>query len=399
MFNFKFQQRAFEELNAEQFRIVYLLNSTLSMINKTNKTPKNHKLEMFNSYLMDKLGLKERMVQYHIKTLEQKGYIKVKRPIGRNVSKQPNIITLNFEENNAIDCTLNNDENNAINDAINCAIDCTLNKEEIKINKYNISKDFSTYGNSTCREKDITKWTKVFNENNNLKENEMSDNGTSVMNEKRNEVERNEDNFKEVIISKAMGNINLDKSSMFDAKSQMEYDAALEDLKVQLKKIQDNASTEAYNNFRSQLGKWFNASKQYMKFAQSKKKKVNAAPAPTDEEMGKREWFVEGVKVSKSVEEAHKNFNKIDQMFEILYGKYPQNTVDKLYERTTDRLSEYKRTNPIVAEYIKNVTGEPQTIEVDKLSTNDEKTRQNAIKYPQIEEESNMDMCCETKVA
>ena len=380
MFNFKFQQRAFEELNAEQFRIVYLLNSTLSMINKTNKTPKNHKLEMFNSYLMDKLGLKERMVQYHIKTLEQKGYIKVKRPIGRNVSKQPNIITLNFEENNAIDCTLNK------------------NTKENKI--YNISKDFSTYSNSTCREKDITKWTKVFNENNNLKENEMSDNGTSVMNAKRNEVERNEDNFKEVIISKAIGNINLDKSSMFEAKSQMEYDAALEDLKVQLKKIQDNASTEAYNNFRTQLGKWFNASKPYMKFAQSKKKKVNAAPtAPTDEEMGKLEWFVEGVKVSKTIEETDKYFNKIDHMFEILYGKYAQNTVDKLYERTTNRLSEYKRTNPIVAEYIKNVTGEPQTIEVDKLSTNDEKTRQNASKYPQIEEESNMDMCCETKVA
>ena len=411
MFNFKFQQRAFEELNAEQFRIVYLLNSTLSMINKTNKTPKNHKLEMFNSYLMDKLGLKERMVQYHIKTLEQKGYIKVKRPIGRNVSKQPNIITLNFEENNAIDCTLNNDENNAIdctlnndennaiNDAINCAIDCTLNKNTKENKIYNISKDFSTYSNSTCREKDITKWTKVFNENNNLKENEMSDNGTSVMNEKRNEVERNEDNFKEVIISKAIGNINLDKSSMFEAKSQMEYDAALEDLKLQLKKIQDNTSTEAYNNFRTQLGKWFNASKPYMKFAQSKKKKVNAAPAPTDEEMGKLEWFVEGVKVSKTIEETDKYFNKIDHMFEILYGKYAQNTVDKLYERTTNRLSEYKRTNPIVAEYIKNVTGEPQTIEVDKLSTNDEKTRQNASKYPQIEEESNMDMCCETKVA
>ena len=392
MFNFKFQQRAFEELNAEQFRIVYLLNSTLSMINKTNKTPKNHKLEMFNSYLMDKLGLKERMVQYHIKTLEQKGYIKVKRPIGRNVSKQPNIITLNFEENNAIDCTLNNDENNAI--------DCTLNNDENNAINDAISKDFSTYSNSTCREKDITKWTKVFNENNNLKENEMSDNGTSVMNEKRNEVERNEDNFKEVIISKAIGNINLDKSSMFEAKSQMEYDAALEDLKLQLKKIQDNTSTEAYNNFRTQLGKWFNASKPYMKFAQSKKKKVNAAPtAPTDEEMGKLEWFVEGVKVSKTIEETDKYFNKIDHMFEILYGKYAQNTVDKLYERTTNRLSEYKRTNPIVAEYIKNVTGEPQTIEVDKLSTNDEKTRQNASKYPQIEEESNMDMCCETKVA
>lgn len=400
MFNFNLQQKAFEELNAEQFRIVYLLNSTLSMINKTNKTPKNHKLEMFNGYLMDKLGLSERQVQRLIKRLEQLDYITVERATRKN---QPNIITLIFEENNATDCTPNNDENNDINDAINCDINCdknvTPNKEEIKINKYNITKDFSTYGNSTCREKDITKWTKVFDENNNLKENEMSDNGTSVMNAKRNEVERNEHNFKEEIISKAIGNINLDKSSMFEAKSQMEYDAALEDLKVQLKKIQDNTSTEAYNNFRAQLGKWFNASKPYMKFAQSKKKKVNAAPAPTDEEMGKLEWFVEGVKVSKSVEEADKNFNKIDQMFEILYGKYPQNTVDKLYERTTDRLSEYKRNNPIVAEYIKNVTGEPQTIEVDKLSTNDEKTRQNASKYPQIEEESNMDMCCETKVA
>lgn len=388
MFNFNFQQKAFEELNAEQFRIVYFLNNTLSIINKTNKTPENHKLEMFNGYLMDKLGLKERMVQYHIKTLEQKGYIKVKRPIGRNASKQPNIITLNFDENNAIDCTLNKNENNAINDAINCAIDCTLNKEEIKINKNNISKDFSTYSNSTCREND---------ENKNLKENEMSDNGTSVMSKKRNEMEQNEDNFKEAIISKAIGNINLDKSSMFYAKSQMEYDVALEDLKVNLKKLQDNTSTEAYNNFRAQLGKWFNASKPYMKFAQTKKKKVNTAPAPTDEEMGKLEWFVEGVKVSKSIEETDKYFKKIDQMFEILYGKYPQNTVDKLYERTTDRLSEYKRNNPIVAEYIKNVTGEPQTIEVEQLPTNEEKTRQDAQEYPQIEEEGNMDMCCECK--
>ena len=380
MFNFNLQQKAFEELSAEQFRVVYFLNNTLSMVNESKKTPDNNKIEMFNGYLMDKLGLSERQVQRLIKRLEQLNYITVERATRKN---QPNIITLN--------CDINND--------INCDKNVTLNKNTKENKIYNITKDFSTYGNSTCSENDITKWTKVFNENNNLKENEMSDNGTSVMNAKRNEVERNEDNFKEVIISKAIGNINLDKSSMFEAKSQMEYDAALEDLKVQLKKIQDNASTEAYNNFRTQLGKWFNASKPYMKFAQSKKKKVNAAPAPTDEEMGKLEWFVEGVKVSKSIEETDKYFKKIDQMFEILYGKYQQNTVDKLYERTANRLSEYKRNNPIVAEYIKNVTGEPQTVEVDKLSANEEKNRQNASKYPQIEEESNMDMCCETKVA
>ena len=97
MFNFKYQQRAFNELNAEQFRVVYLLNSTLSMTNKTNNTPKNRKLKMYNGYLMDKLGLKERMVQYHIKTLEEKGFIKVKRPVGRN-SNKPNIITLKFRK-------------------------------------------------------------------------------------------------------------------------------------------------------------------------------------------------------------------------------------------------------------------------------------------------------------
>lgn len=101
MFNFKYQQRAFNELNAEQFRVVYLLNSTLSMTNKTNNTPDNNKIEMYNGFLMDKLGLKERMVQYHIKTLEEKGFIKVKRPVGRN-SKQPNIITLKFKKNERI---------------------------------------------------------------------------------------------------------------------------------------------------------------------------------------------------------------------------------------------------------------------------------------------------------
>ena len=63
MFNFKYQQRAFNELNAEQFRVVYLLNSTLSMTNKTNNTPDNNKIEMYNGYMMDKLGLSERHVQ------------------------------------------------------------------------------------------------------------------------------------------------------------------------------------------------------------------------------------------------------------------------------------------------------------------------------------------------
>ena len=378
MFNFSIFTKALTDntLSKNEFRVLCLMLNTSSF--KQSNT-----FEMYNGFIQDTLGISERNVRDITKSLELKDYIKKE-------------VNTNSHNRNANTYTILGAESCAEK----CAENCPPNNLDIKHNNKNITKDFSTYGNSTCREKDITKWTKVFDKNNNLKENEMSDNGTSVMNAKRNEVERNEDKFKEVIISKAMGNINLDKSSMYKAKSQMEYDVALEDLKVQLKKIQDNTSTEAYNNFRAQLGKWFNASKPYMKFAQSKNKKVNAAPArPTDEEMLKLEWFVEGVKVSKSLKEAEFNFDNIDKMLLRFYEKYPKDNIDELYNRTTDRLSEYKRTNTIVEEYIKNVSGEPQTIEVDKLSTNDEKTRQNASKYPQIEEESNMDMCCETKVA
>lgn len=150
MFNFNLQNRAFEELNAEQFRFFYFLNNTLSMVNKTNNTPDNNTMEMFNGYMMDKLGLKERMVQYHIKALEQLGYITVVRPKGRNAKKQPNIITINDAKNCVVsDENANNatDEvkNDAINNAKNYAIDCTLNKKENKnnINYIGYSKDIN----------------------------------------------------------------------------------------------------------------------------------------------------------------------------------------------------------------------------------------------------------------
>jgi hypothetical protein len=122
--------------------------------------------------MMDKLGLSVRMVQYHIKALEELGYIKVVRPIGRNARKHPNKITINnaidcavSEENaindtqkctekctencppktnenkplnDAINCAVSNENtNNATNNAINDAIDCTLNNKEIKNNNIN----------------------------------------------------------------------------------------------------------------------------------------------------------------------------------------------------------------------------------------------------------------------
>lgn len=128
MFNFNLQKRAFNELNAEQFRVVYFLNSTLSMVNKQKNTPDNNSIEMFNGYMMDKLGLSERQVQRLIKSLEHTGFISVKRATAK---KQPNTITIIDAENDATICDKNGDKN------------VTLNNLDIKYNN-NITKDLST---------------------------------------------------------------------------------------------------------------------------------------------------------------------------------------------------------------------------------------------------------------
>ena len=133
MFNFNLQKRAFDELNAEQFRVVYFLNSTLSMVNKQKNTPDNNSIEMFNGYMMDKLGLSERQVQRLIKSLEHTGFISVKRATAK---KQPNTITLIDAENDATTCDKNGDKNGDKN--------VTLNNLDIKYNNNNITKDLST---------------------------------------------------------------------------------------------------------------------------------------------------------------------------------------------------------------------------------------------------------------
>ena len=202
MFNFNLQNKAFEELNAEQFRFVYFLNNTLSMVNKTNNTPNNNTIEMYNGYMMDKLGLSVRMVQYHIKALEQLGYIKVVRPIGRNARKQPNKITINNAINDAMDCALSENNtfkttNNAINNAINDAMDCTPNNKKIKENNNNLSiLELKDLGPKVTEDKKENKIKEKVNEMRNAVLNEMKDNEiqTSTPDEKNTNF-----NFKEPV--------------------------------------------------------------------------------------------------------------------------------------------------------------------------------------------------------
>ncbi len=94
MFNFNLQDKALNDLSkglmtSTQFAMLYLINN-----NANGKA-----VEMYNTFLMDKIGISVRMVQYNIKKLEEMGYIKVQRATGKNVIKKPNLI----EINNAID--------------------------------------------------------------------------------------------------------------------------------------------------------------------------------------------------------------------------------------------------------------------------------------------------------
>ena len=124
MFNFKIQNKALNDLGnglitSTQFVMLYLINN-----NANGKA-----VEMYNTFLMDKIGISVRMVQYNIKKLEEMGYIKVQRATGKNVIKKPNLI----EINGAIDCTHIN--NNAIDNAIEGAIDCIPYNTKEKYNK------------------------------------------------------------------------------------------------------------------------------------------------------------------------------------------------------------------------------------------------------------------------
>lgn len=119
--------KAFGEVTPTQFQMLYLI------VNNCN-LKKSNSIEMYNGLMMDKMGLSVRMIQYNIKALEEKGFIKVDRPSGRNAAKKPNVITL-CEVTEQETCK----ETTQLNVAINGAIDCTpykLKEKEIKKELY-----------------------------------------------------------------------------------------------------------------------------------------------------------------------------------------------------------------------------------------------------------------------
>lgn len=433
MFNFNLQNKAFEELNAEQFRVVYFLNNTLSMVNKTNNTPNNNTIEMYNGYMMDKLGLSVRMVQYHIKALEQLGYIKVVRPIGRNARKQPNKITIN----NAIDCALsenntNKTTNDAINNAINDAIDCTPNKNKIKYKNNNITtgilehKDLERIVTEENKKEKNNKKEKLSDQSSMdvnvsepenkiisfkkmIKENEMSDNGTSVMNaiseqserqakenessgcDKINEmttslatpnninytgtilqdtqVKNNEslsqpqvnnilplptalEEDTDPLIAKTIHNIDFSMNAMYKGRYDYgQFSSQYEYFTLQCHNLNVLMGDDKYQLYKKQyITPWWNKTKEYFPDGYEKLLKK-----PTQWEIDKFKKFYNWMEHAQEEREVASAYNNICVLLEHLNSKYGEKTLDALTNQIIHEISAIKHRNNNVSNYIEKI--------------------------------------------
>ena len=433
MFNFNLQNKAFEELNAEQFRVVYFLNNTLSMVNKTNNTPNNNTIEMYNGYMMDKLGLSVRMVQYHIKALEQLGYIKVVRPIGRNARKQPNKITIN----NAIDCALsenntNKTTNDAINNAINDAMDCTPNKNKIKYKNNNITtgilehKDLERIVTEENKKEKNNKKEKLSDQSSMdvnvsepenkiisfkkmIKENEMSDNGTSVMNaiseqserqakenessgcDKINEmttslatpnnindtgtilqdtqVKNNEslsqpqvnnilplptalEEDTDPLIAKTIHNIDFSMNAMYKGRYDYgQFSSQYEYFTLQCYNLNVLMGDDKYQLYKKQyITPWWNKTKEYFPDGYEKLLKK-----PTQWEIDKFKKFYNWMEHAQEEREVASAYNNICALLEHLNSKYGEKILDALTNQIIHEISAIKHRNNNVSNYIEKI--------------------------------------------
>ena len=432
MFNFNLQNKAFEELNAEQFKLVYFLNNTLSMVNKTNNTQNNNTIEMYNGYMMDKLGLSERQVQRLIKRLEQLEYITVKRATRKN---QPNIITLIFEENNATDCTLS--QNNDINDAINCDINCdknvTLNKNEIKYknNNNNITTGILEHKDlerivtkENKKEKNNKKEklsyqssmdvkvsepeNKIISFKNMMKENEMSDNGTNVMNAISEQSERqakenessgcdkinemttsmathNNINDTDTIlqdtqvtnneslsqpqvnnilplptleedtdprITKTIHNIDFSMNAMYKGRYDYgQFSSQYEYFTLQCHNLNMLMGDNKYQLYKKQyITPWWNNTKEYFPNGYEKLLKK-----PTQWEIDKFKKFYNWMEHAQEEREVASAYQNICALLEHLNSKYGEKTLDVLTNQIIHEISAIKHRNNHVSNYIEKI--------------------------------------------
>ena len=391
MFNFNLQNKAFEELNAEQFRLVYFLNNTLSMVNETTNATNNNTIEMFNGYMMDKLGLSVRQIQRLIKSVEDAGYIIVDRA---KTKKQPNKITIISTTNSDKNVTLNNNAtiNSDKNDDKNGDKNVTLNKNEIRNNKNiytcihehddldNVYIPKNTDNSPTSHSEDdmdFDTYTSMDLKNRGIKELQRTTSIISVnkgagdvestpMDNLSTSTEKTQQDAKEVAktqcderIASIKSNINLDKDGMLKAKTQIQFDAYFDDFKAKLNQLKTLLPIEEFNAYRAIQGKWWNATVQYLKFYKEPKQ-PKQPQQPTTVEMEYYRYHIESMFIAKSVEQMEKAINQISNWFDKMERSYSSSVMKKYEERFENDCVRVAHTNPIFKEWQNKATGEAQ---------------------------------------
>lgn len=120
----------------------------------------------------------------------------------------------------------------------------------------------------------------------------------------------------------------------------------------------------------------------YKNLKENKKFKVN-----------KMEAMKQGLTVQQAVGKANaaRRMEMKEKVYREMSEKYDKN---KSVRQNAEILGVSRGTVQALKKWLQ----EQEDTKVDNLSTKDETTQQEALEYPQIEEESNMDMCCEDMI-
>lgn len=148
MFNFNLMNKALTDVNLsdKEFRLLYLIVNNMSM-NDTNE------IEMYNGFIMDRLGISERQVQRVTKGLVEKGYI-TKVVTGSKTNRNGNVIRLNDAV--VIPSNDDSDTNGDINSDMDCDKSCDKN-----VTPYNSIKEYKDISMDKDHDEEATPQVKL----------------------------------------------------------------------------------------------------------------------------------------------------------------------------------------------------------------------------------------------
>ena len=158
---------------------------------------------------------------------------------------------------------------------------------------------------------------------------------------------------REAKIASIMTNIELDKDGMLKAKNQMQFDASFADFKHNLSNLQHLVSDEAYQNFRSTQGKWWNATVKYLIWYKNPNKKPTK---PTVEQMGNYQYHLDSMRIAQKIEDMENALNRMENWFEKMEQLYTKTVMQQYWQKFENDCASVKRSNPIFEEWQKKMS-------------------------------------------